>query len=155
MPTNYRFAFRLGLCLATAWALAACHAPVLADTGSAAPAAPVTPAASDPTPAQVVLASGESAELGEGRTLKFLRVHNDSRCPKGAQCVWAGEVTLAFELLSAQGSAPFQLSSQTAKSAGATGLEFELADYGPCPAAPKRAAGVECATVGLRSIALR
>jgi hypothetical protein len=35
---------------------------------------------------------GESAELiGERATVGFRRVLNDSRCPRGVTCVWAGE----------------------------------------------------------------
>ena len=146
-------ASRLLLCLAPVLlSVSACRAPVMAgsEVSSAAPANSEAAA-----PASVVLAAGESADLGGGRSLKFARVQNDSRCPKDVQCVWAGEVTLAFELLTAEGSSSFQLSSSTAKSASASWLDFELDAYGPCPAEPKRAAGVECATVGLRAIAVR
>ncbi len=34
-------------------------------------------------------------------TIKFLGVSSDSRCPKGAQCVWAGEAKCEIELTSA------------------------------------------------------
>lgn len=152
MPNTPRFLLRPGLAMLWLATLLGCHAPVLTG-GAGSSAAPTIPRAE--TPSSVVLAAGESADLGGGRSLKFLRLQNDSRCPKGAQCVWAGEVTLAFELLSAQGSSGFQLSSGTAKSASASGLDFELIAYGACPTTPKRAAGVECASVGLRSIAVR
>jgi hypothetical protein len=29
--------------------------------------------------------------------LYFRRVAGDSRCPRGAQCIWAGDATLTFE----------------------------------------------------------
>lgn len=152
MPVNTLSPLRLGFASFLTLAVSACHAPVMASaaTSTAAPAN-----SGDQAPANVVLAAGEDADLGSGRKLKFLRVQNDSRCPKGVQCVWAGEVTLAFELSTSEGSSSFQLSSNTAKSASASWLDFELQSYGPCPAAPKRAAGVECASVGLRAIAVR
>lgn len=40
---------------------------------------------------------GKSALINDGSTeikIKFLNVTGDSRCPKGVQCVWAGQVTL-------------------------------------------------------------
>jgi hypothetical protein len=152
MSVLNRLPLRLALAAALTSPLAACHPPVMA-SNEASNAAPAN--SGDQAPASVVLAAGESADLGSGRQLKFLRVQNDSRCPKDVQCVWAGEVTLAFELSTAEGSSNFELSSHTAKSASASWLDFELNDYGSCPAAPKRATGVECATVGLRAIAVR
>jgi hypothetical protein len=152
MSAIHRLPLRFALAAVLASSLSACHAPVMAgiEPSNAAPAN-----SGDQAPASVVLAAGESADLGSGRQLKFLRVQNDSRCPKDVQCVWAGEVTLAFELSTSEGSSNFELSSHTAKSASASWLDFELNDYGACPAAPKRAASVECATVGLRAIAVR
>jgi hypothetical protein len=152
MSAMISFPLRLSVALVLTCSLSACHAPVMAsnETSSASPSNSGAAA-----PASVILATGESADLGSGRTLKFLRVQNDSRCPKDVQCVWAGEVTLAFELVTSEGSSNFQLSSNTAKSASASWLDFELNAYGPCPVAPKRAANAECATVGLRAIAVR
>ena len=50
---------------------------------------------------------GRKVELGIGQTvavvdepikLKFIKVTGDSRCPIGAKCVWAGEVTFVLEI---------------------------------------------------------
>lgn len=42
---------------------------------------------------------GESASIeGEELRIKFLEVVEDSRCPKGGKCVWAGRVTCAVEI---------------------------------------------------------
>ena len=152
MPVTHLSPLRMGFAMLLALAVSGCHAPVMANAANST-AAPAN--SGDQAPASVVLAAGESADLGSRRSLKFLRVQNDSRCPKGAQCVWAGEVTLAFELTTSEGSSSFQLSSDTAKSASASWLDFELQAYGACPATPKRAAGAECASVGLRAIAVR
>lgn len=41
------------------------------------------------------LAQGEQAVSADGPTaVRFVAVVGDSRCPEGAMCVWAGEVTL-------------------------------------------------------------
>ncbi len=44
------------------------------------------------------LAVGRVAHLqGSDLDIAFRRVVTDSRCPRGAQCVWAGEATVAVE----------------------------------------------------------
>ena len=40
------------------------------------------------------LALGETAAL-DGHTIRFAEVVEDSRCPEGAQCVWAGRARIA------------------------------------------------------------
>jgi hypothetical protein len=43
---------------------------------------------------EFTLPVGQSAVIsGERLTIKFVEVAGDSRCAKGAECVWAGEVT--------------------------------------------------------------
>ena len=42
---------------------------------------------------QVVLKVGETTQITtENLTIKFDEVLNDSRCPDGAMCIWAGQV---------------------------------------------------------------
>lgn len=43
-------------------------------------------------PGQKVLYSDESLEI------RFVEVVNDSRCPTGVQCIWAGEVSVKIEI---------------------------------------------------------
>jgi hypothetical protein len=43
------------------------------------------------------LASGESVALSDRSTLRYVRVTNDSRCPPGKQCIWAGDAEVVFE----------------------------------------------------------
>ncbi len=152
MSMSLANAERLGLLLATAAALSACQAPARTSEATRPPAA-VEKAVELPT--QVVLAVGESADLGDGRSLGFVKVVSDSRCPKDVQCVWAGEVKLAFELIWVDGKSAFELSSQSAKSASAAQLDFELQSYQACPATPARTPGAECASVALHPIAVR
>ena len=52
---------------------------------------------------EVTLSSGQSvAVAGENLTLKFVEIISDSRCPKGATCIWAGEVSCSLEITKAQ-----------------------------------------------------
>jgi hypothetical protein len=37
---------------------------------------------------------------GEDLSIKFVEVVSDSRCPKGATCIWAGEASCLVELTS-------------------------------------------------------
>lgn len=41
---------------------------------------------------------GETAALPNGATITPLRVEEDSRCPAGVQCVWAGQVRLTVRI---------------------------------------------------------
>jgi hypothetical protein len=54
---------------------------------------------------QIVLKVGEDAELDDGRLrLRFERVLADSRCPRGARCIRAGEAKV--EVWVQEGSEP-------------------------------------------------
>ncbi len=45
------------------------------------------------------LSIGQSAEIaGEDLEIKFLEVLEDSRCPKGAVCIWAGRVSCLLQI---------------------------------------------------------
>lgn len=109
----------------------------------------------DAVPGTVVLGFGDETTIAAGTQLRFLRVVNDSRCPKGAQCVWAGEVTVEFEVTSASGKSRFELASAREATTAVGALQFELKDYGACPAASKRLADAECATVAITAAATR
>ena len=48
---------------------------------------------------QFTLPIGKTASVsGENLYLKFLAVTGDSRCPSGAQCIWAGEAACSVEI---------------------------------------------------------
>jgi hypothetical protein len=36
---------------------------------------------------------------GEGMAIKFVELTNDSRCPKGVQCIWAGEAKCQLSIV--------------------------------------------------------
>jgi hypothetical protein len=40
---------------------------------------------------------GQTVTLADNSRLRYLRVVNDSRCPPGVHCVWAGDAIVAFE----------------------------------------------------------
>jgi hypothetical protein len=59
------------------------------------------------TPADVTAAAGQAFILEPGQKaivsdvaieIRFVKVVGDSRCPKGAECIWAGEVTSQIEI---------------------------------------------------------
>jgi hypothetical protein len=48
---------------------------------------------------EFTLSVGQSARIAsESMDIKFIGVTADSRCPKGVECVWAGEVTCEIEI---------------------------------------------------------
>lgn len=111
-----------------------------------------TPGAS---PGTVVLGFGDEATVAQDTQLRFLRVVNDSRCPKDVQCVWAGEVTIEFELKTSSRKSRFELASSRAPTTAVGTMQFELKDYGACPVGGNRLADAECATVAITTAAIR
>ncbi|WP_035335443.1 hypothetical protein [Dokdonia sp. PRO95] len=45
---------------------------------------------------------GESTYI-EGATVRLVKVLEDSRCPKGVDCIWAGNAKVAVEIISESG----------------------------------------------------
>ncbi len=72
---------------------------------------PPTPTPTTPTPApapspQAALGKEFSLAIGQGVSIasdklsvKFLDVTEDSRCPKGVTCIWAGQVSCVVEVI--------------------------------------------------------
>ena len=83
----------------------------------------------------LVLSKGMSVAIAPATTLTFERIVSDSRCPKGVQCVWAGEVTLALRLKSPRGSDTLQLAN-SASEGSAQGYRLKLLSYQACPGGP-------------------
>ena len=75
--------------LLTALAAAACMNPASPDAVTGKP---------------FELKAGSTATLPDGARLTFERVSGDSRCPMDANCVWAGDATIAISV-SQSGSA--------------------------------------------------
>ena len=113
---------------------AACLASACRGGVAATPALEATVESAVPD-SLVVLSTGMTADIAPGATLAFERIVSDSRCPAGAQCVWAGEVTIALTLVTPLGSKSFELSARNNRRA-ALSYAVELVSYGPCPGGP-------------------
>ena len=51
------------------------------------------------------LEAGQSASIvGENLKIRFIEVTNDSRCPQGATCIWAGEAGCLVEITDSESS---------------------------------------------------
>jgi hypothetical protein len=86
-----------------------CAAALLLTAACASGKAAMAPTPTPPSSAAgaVTLAIGESASLDGGAlSVKFLRVAEDSRCPKGEQCIRAGNARVELEARS--GAEPAQ-----------------------------------------------
>lgn len=99
-----------------------------------------TPAPQAPSaPLALTLAPGASAAVVGGVTLRLDEVE-DSRCPSGVQCIWAGELRARFSLLR-KGAVldTFTLmpgdAGHTAASLAGARLRLDAATL-PAPAAP-------------------
>ena len=120
-----------GLVLAIA---AACGSTRSTEDGSSHPA--------PRTSASYQLGQGESVTLAPAVTLKLERV-NDSRCKKGAVCVWAGYISYSFVLSDKQGETSFVLAEDmpgASKSLTRNGLTFTLLGLEPAEVPALKAA---------------
>lgn len=61
----------------------------------------------------VQLAVGASTVLPDGSQLRYAALVNDSRCPPGVQCVWAGDAEIQLEWRPQQGGKPQVISLHT------------------------------------------
>ena len=97
--------------------------------------------ASDTT---VTLRVGQSAVFG-GVRVTFRQIVSDSRCPEGAQCVWAGEVQvkLAFSSAAAQPQELVLHSDPPSNSGKLLGLQAKFISLRPAPALKPRVPPVE------------
>ena len=92
-----------------------------------------------PSARAFTLAPGGSVQAAPGVTLRFEEVE-DSRCPPGVRCVWAGKLSCRFSL-SQTGAAPesFTLSpgdpGHASRLLGGARIELDEASL-PAPAAP-------------------
>jgi hypothetical protein len=69
-------------------------------------------------------------------TIKFVSLVEDSRCPKGTNCVWAGNATIKVKVSNARGESKFfELNTNTgAKGDTLGGYQFTLESLTPHPA---------------------
>lgn len=116
---------------------------------------PEVPDAPQAWPTSLVLGIGEQVPLGGG-TLKLERIAADSRCPKNAQCIWEGEVTLAFAWSPPAGAArAFTLSQRTTPRTSLGDHDVELTAFGTCPAGHTPASAAGCASLAFTPSQMR
>jgi hypothetical protein len=77
------------------------------------------------------LAEHQSVTVGGSACVRY-DSFTDSRCPKGAMCIWAGKVTYHFTLISKAGSEPFALDYEGEQYASKTvpGVTFGISFAG-------------------------
>jgi hypothetical protein len=86
--------------------LAGCAAtPAASSSHPEAPMPPPTAPTPPPAARTFVLGVGDTATLEDGSHLSYLRLVNDSRCPPGVQCIWAGDAEIALRWQPAHGPA--------------------------------------------------
>ena len=74
---------------------------------------------------QFTLAPGQSARItSESMTIKFIGETQDSRCPTGVECIWAGQVICNIELTK-DGNKNQVTLTESAGSGLATGYTFQ------------------------------
>lgn len=82
------------------------------------------------------LRNGRSVRIeGERLTVSFSRVAEDSRCPKGVECIWAGNAKVVLRLSKARGRAS-AISLNTGvdpKQGDYRGYEVKLVKLDPYP----------------------
>ncbi|SFU28870.1 hypothetical protein [Pseudoduganella namucuonensis] len=110
-------------------------AAIVAACGISQSTAEATPptAPAQRTSATYVLTPGQSVELGPNVSVKLERV-NDSRCKKGAVCVWAGYVSYSFVLTNNGVSSNFVLAEDMPGGSNTVtqqGLRFTLGTVEP------------------------
>ena len=93
-----------------------------------AAAPPVTPA---PTATEIRLGEAFTLKTGESRSLQgglrvTLEAIGDSRCPKGVQCIWAGELSPKLRVELKDASEELTLGTLTKLKADALGYRFSL-----------------------------
>lgn len=86
---------------------------------------------------------GETADLGDGLTIRPLEVIEDSRCPSDVTCVWAGRLRLRAAISGVSGESELTLGEPLATPRGAVlfaiakpsaWAEWPDAELGPRPA---------------------
>ena len=95
--------------------------PVAANTAEPVVTLPSETKAND----TLTLKPGQSGTVDASTTLHYVRMVNDSRCPAGAQCIWAGEVTIELILDTGQEKQTFTLKDDE-KAASILGYEIKL-----------------------------
>ncbi len=84
-------------------------------------------------PVEMTVKLGETADCGRGLAITFEDVPEDSRCPVGATCVWAGNARVVLGVRQSGGEAlRVELNTNRgSRSAAVLGFTVELVDLSP------------------------
>jgi len=64
------------------------------------------------TPETITIKAGHSADYADGHLrIKFLSVDEDSRCPVGVNCIWAGNAKIKIEVTGKSSTKTFELNT--------------------------------------------
>lgn len=87
------------------------------------------------TPEKISLKAGQQKATKASRiSVKFVAVTEDSRCPEGTNCIWAGMATVKLQLRKNGKTAEFDLNTnQPDKSAIFEGHEIKFTSLNPYP----------------------
>ena len=94
---------------------------------------------------EITLAFSEQKTIeDEALTLTFTALNEESRCPGGTQCAWAGQATITIEA-SKPGTSPasFALTVPSPNTTSYSGYSITLVDLAPYPTAGHQAAPEE------------
>lgn len=90
---------------------------------------------------QFTLAPGQTVRIqSESMDIKFIGVTGDSRCPRGVECIWAGQVTCDIEITKdgVKNTVQLKTVAPTNSSWGNTFQKYQLSfDVTPYPEAGK------------------
>lgn len=84
-------------------------------------------------PSEITVKLGQTAGCGPGMSICFEDVLEDSRCPVGATCVWAGNAKVAL-MVERTGESPVRIELNTTlepRSGKISNTTVELADLSP------------------------
>ncbi len=92
-------------------------------------------AASAQTPEKFTLRPGQQKVVHKSRiAIKFIAVTEESRCPEGVNCIWAGVAKLKIKVRKNGKTAEFELdTNQLDKPANFAGYEIRLLSLSPYP----------------------
>lgn len=84
-------------------------------------------------------AGGEARVKGAPVKVRFASVAEDSRCPRGVDCVWAGNARVSLVVEAAGRATSVELNTNVEpKAASAEGYELALVDLSPYPRADEK-----------------
>lgn len=84
---------------------------------------------------RITVKIGETSDLAGGKTsVRFVEVVEDSRCPEGVECFWAGNAKIRVEISNeGEGAETLELNTNMGEPAKFNGREVKLVSLTPHP----------------------